>query len=151
MTPTTPELLTGVLAALAEPPPPESSGEFTAGRVGVVAMIAFLAAQEAERGVEVRVRENEAIRALFARVAPTWDVELRGILSRLAEDSDCVLTLSALDSRNAELRTALIALQTLVEASDHANAAALRRDILGLLKQMADGRALHLPPMPPRT
>lgn len=151
MTPTTPELLTGVLTAFAEPAPPESAGEFMAGRIGVVGMISLLAAQEAERGVSVRVEENRAIRALFVRAAPGWDQALDGALTRAAGRTDEDLTLTALDARNAELRRTLIALHAAVDSSDRPNAPALQWELLAMLKRMAELRALHLPPMPPRS
>lgn len=150
MTPTVPELLTGNLAAFSEPPPPESAGDFMAGRIGVVGLISLLAAQEAERGVQARVEENGAIRALFRRLAPDWDGRMGGRLALLGSGSDPSLTLSALDQENAELRRELIDLHSLVDAENCPEADALRREIVQLYKTMADGRALHLPPMHPR-
>ena len=69
MIPTPAEVLIGNFIALIEPPPPDSAGEFMAGKVGVIGMISLLAAQEMEKGAAVRVAENRAIRALFAESA----------------------------------------------------------------------------------
>ena len=150
MTPTTSELLVGNFMTFAEPPPPESAGDFMAGRIGVTAMISLLAAQEAESGAQVRVAENRAVRALLARAAPQWDARLGGRLSVLATTADEDFTLSALDRANADLRTALIALQEAVEDEDSPAGRALEGDLIRLLKLLADGRALHLPPLPAR-
>lgn len=151
MTPTTPELLIGVLAAFAEPAPPESAGEFMAGRIGVVGMISLLAAQEAERGIATRVEENRAIRALFSRFNRNWDSALGGQLSWAARGGDGDLTLTALDAKNAELRRTLIALHAAVDTSGRPDTTPLQGELLHLLKHMAELRALHLPPMPPRS
>jgi hypothetical protein len=67
MTPTVSELLLGNFIALMDPPPPEALGDFMAGKVAVTGMIAMLAAQEAERGAEARIWENQAIRDLLTR------------------------------------------------------------------------------------
>jgi hypothetical protein len=93
VTPTTAELLAGNMKALASPPPPEASGDFAGGMVGVTAMISVLAAQEAERGAAVRVAENAAIRALLTRAG-------RGEAAT-ADDGD--LSITALDAANATL------------------------------------------------
>lgn len=126
MTPTTAELLVGNLLALANAPPPESAGAYGAGMVGVTGMIAVLAAQEAERGVAVRVAENAAIRAALGVPA--------------AEEPD--LGVTALDAANAELRRALIAAH---EAAEAEGDTARDRAFLTLYQRMADWRRLELP------
>jgi len=132
MTPSLPDVMMGHVAALSAPMPPEASGDYLAGRLGLVAMMSILAAQEAERGIDTRVWENGAIRALLARAASPADCPP-------AAD----LTWSALDRENADLRRALIAVHIAVE---EAGDAALDRDILQLYKEMADRRRLVLPP-----
>ena len=144
MTPTTAELLTGNLIVLSTPPPPESSGDYAGGMVGVTGMISILAAQEAERGAAVRVAENAMLRELFVR-AGAYDAGLGDRLVEAAGVSDGDLSISALDAANAILRRTLIALHEAVEA---AGDAALDREILGLYQRMAQGRRLELPSMP---
>ena len=60
MTPNLPEILMGQSLALTAPQPPEASGDYMAGRLGMIAMLAALAAQEAERGIAARLWENQA-------------------------------------------------------------------------------------------
>ncbi len=132
MTPSLPDIMMGNVAALSAPMPPEASGDYLVGRLGLVAMMSLLAAQEAERGIDARVWENGAIRALLARTASSTDC-------KPAAD----LTWSALDRENAALRRALIAAH--IAAEQDADAA-LDRDILQLYKEMSERRRLDLPP-----
>jgi hypothetical protein len=143
MTPSLPDILVGNFLCVAEPPPPESAGEFMAGKVGVVALLSLLAAQEAERGLSARVWENAALRAVLAEAAADYG-EAFGEAGR---GGDTDFTLSALDRANAALRRSLIALHEAVEAAgdtarDHA--------ILRLYAKMADARRLDMPPLPGR-
>jgi hypothetical protein len=126
VTPALPDVLTGVVRTLATPSPPESSGEFMAGKVGIVSMLMMLCAQEAERGLAARVWENAAMR------------ERLGDLQ--AGDGD--LSLSALDAANARLRVRLC--QAHAEAEARGEAAADRR-LLELYKKMANARRLEIP------
>ena len=50
MTPALPDILMGQMISLVTPMPPEAGGDYLAGRMGLLAMLASLAAQEAERG-----------------------------------------------------------------------------------------------------
>jgi hypothetical protein len=143
MTPTLPDILMGQGLALLAPQPPEASGDYTAGRVGMIFMLATLAAQEAERGLAARLWENGALRALFARAAEAYDRSLDGALGAAAKTVDDDYALSALDRANADLRRLLIALHEAVEARADA---ALDREILGLYQAMARARRLELAP-----
>jgi hypothetical protein len=143
MTPSLPDILVGNFLCVAEPPPPESAGEFMAGKVGVVALLSLLAAQEAERGLSARVWENAAIRAVLTEAASTYGEAF----AEEGQRTDTDFTLGALDRANAALRRSLIALHEAVEAAgdtsrDHA--------ILRLYAQMADARRLDMPPLPGR-
>lgn len=141
MTPTTSELLLGNFLSLMEPPPPESMGEFLQGRVAVTGMIALLAAQEAERGAEARVWENDAIRALLRDGAARHGEQF----GRAAEAPEPTLAIADLDRVNADLRRALIALHIAVET---AGDSALDHAILRFYAKSADMRRLDLPPLP---
>jgi hypothetical protein len=132
MTPSLPDILMGNAVALGAPMPPEASGDYLVGRLGLVAMMSVLAAQEAERGIEARVWENGAIRDLLARAAAPPDYPA-------AID----LTWSALDRENAELRRSLI---TAHIAAENSGDVILDRDILQLYKEMSERRRLDLPP-----
>ncbi len=142
MTPTLPELMIGLTINLSAPQPAEAQGDYMAGRLGLLAMISVLAAQEAERGVAVRVEENTAIRALFANAAEEAGGHLTAKLSAAASMTDSDFTLAALDGANADLRRLLIDLHTDVEARGNI---ARDREILELYAEMARCRRLDLP------
>ena len=119
MTPTTADILAGnarVIAALAAS---EAGPDYAAARLGIVAMLGLLAAQEAATGAAVRVAENAAIRALLGETGADGD-----------------LTIPALDAENARLRRRLIA---------HHEAADDDAAILALYRRMAEARLLALP------
>jgi len=141
MTPTVPELLMGNFLCMIEPLPPEAMGEFMAGRVGVCAMISLLAAQEAERGIEARLWENSAIRAVLSKSAIDYGERFRE--ASKGHDSD--FSLGTLDRANAALRRHLIALHEMAENKADTK---LHQEIIALYVKMAEARRLDLPPMP---
>lgn len=143
MTPSLPDILVGNFLCLAEAPPPESAGEFTAGKVGATALLSLLAAQEAERGLTARVWENDAIRALVSEAAPVYG---QGF-AEAASGPDGDFSLAGLDRVNALLRRALISLHEAVEA---AGDTARDQSILRLYRDMAHARRLDMPPLPGR-
>jgi len=140
MTPSVVEVMRGCALALTQPPSPDAGPEFFASRVGMISMLANLAAQEAEHAAAATVAENADIRALFAQAA-AYDAALGGRLARAAQGVDTDLTLSALDAANARLRRLLIELHERVEDTGDA---ALDRTILALYVKMAEGRRLQL-------
>ena len=142
MTPSLPDILMGQFVALSAPLPPEASGAYAAGRTGMLALLAVLASQEAERGVAARLWENGALRGLFARAAAGYDLAFQGALAAAAEQADEDFAWSALDGANAGLRRLLIVLHEAVEARDDA---ALNLEILALYQRMAHQRRLELP------
>ena len=133
MNPTLTDILVGQAVAIAAPQPPEAGGDYMASRLGMVAMIATLAAQEAERGPAARIWENAAMQALLDRAGRS-----SGPIDPDAED----FTWSGLDRRNATLRKSLIALHEAAEARDDR---VLQADILELYVAMAEARRLDLP------
>jgi hypothetical protein len=141
MTPTLTQLLFGQAASIAAPQPPEAGADYVASRLGTVAVLAMLAAQEAERGPAARMWENGAMLSLFA-AATAYDQALDGALSAAGAAPRGDNTWSGLDHANAELRRVLIRLHTYVEACGDA---ALDRDILQFYKDMAQARRLDLP------
>jgi hypothetical protein len=133
MTPSLPTLLLGQAVALTAPAPPESSGDYAAGRIGLVATLLVLAAQEAEKGPAARVWENRAIAELLASARASDPRPARG---------DSAASWRDLDAANAELRRRLIALHEAAEiAGDHD----LQARILALYVEMAKARRLDLP------
>ena len=126
MTPALPDVLRGAVLSLTAPTPPESSGEFMMGRVGLVSMLLMLAAQEAEKGLAVRVWENAAMREQLGET--------------LKEPPD--FRLSKLDAENARLRVLLTAAHADAEARGDA---AEDRKFLELYAAMAQARHLEIP------
>jgi hypothetical protein len=143
MTPALPDILRGNFMCLAIPAPVESQGEFMTGRVGVIALLSLLAAQEVERGTTARVWENAAIAAVLAEAADVYGVQY----AELASIGSTDLSLESLDRANAALRRGLITLHEAVEA---AGDLARHRTIVGLYGEMAERRRLDLPPLPAR-
>lgn len=141
MTPSLPDILVGNFMCMADPGSPEQQGEFLAGKVGLVALLSLLAAQEAERGAASRVSENALIRAALAEAAGDYGLDIGGF------PSTDEVTIAALDRVNAALRMALIGLHEAVEArGDEGRHHALLR----LYAKMAELRRLDLPPLPAR-
>lgn len=137
MTPTLIQLLSGVAATLQTPLPPEAAGDFATNRNGMVATLALLCVQEAERGVPVRVWENGVMRGLLEAAAARYPVAAPPLMES-PED----LTLSGLDRVNAILRRRLISLHEAVEAAGDVQ---LDHQILLLYRQMAEARRLAMP------
>ncbi len=142
MTPTLVDILRGQAAALAAPQPPEACGDYLAGRLGLLAMLAILAAQEAERGARVEISENAALRQLLARASAAYDDHFAGALARAAAGPAGDFSASALDAENAELRRWLIALHEAAEARGDAE---VELEIIELYVFMAEARRLDLP------
>lgn len=141
MTPTVPDLLLGNFLCLIDPPPPEAMGEFMVGRVAVIGMISLLAAQEAERGIEARLWENSAIRAVLSRSGIDYGQRFRDASRKHDEN----FNLAALDAANAKLRRELIVLHEMAEDRDDTK---LHKEIIALYVKMAQARRLDLPPLP---
>ena len=137
MTPTLPEILRGNFLALATPPTAETAGDYLASRIGVVALLNLLAAQEAERGEAAVLAENAAISALLADAAVAA-YRVPGLAAPAAEDQQ------ARDRTNGTLRRALIVLH---EAVEQRHDAEFDARILKLYVAMAAGRRLDLPPL----
>jgi hypothetical protein len=143
MTPALPDILRGNFLCLAIPAPVESQGEFMTGRVGVIALLSLLAAQEVERGTTARVWENSAIAMVLIEAAETYGVQYAELAETITKD----LSLEALDRANAALRRGLIALHEAVEVAGDLTR---HRAIVGLYGEMAERRRLDLPPLPAR-
>jgi hypothetical protein len=117
-----------------------------ASHVSTLAMIALFAAQEADRAADTLLRENAAMRALFADAAGrALPKPLREDLARAAQGSDASARLAALEAGNAALKQTLITLHTAVEAIDAPWAREVDRAIWSLLREGARARALSLP------
>ncbi len=121
---------------------PEMGAAYSQGSAAVTALLLRFAAQEFERGADIRARENTELRALFARIAPAvQDVALRERLTAAAATHDASLSISALDAANAALKTLLIDAHAHLERIGADDAA---RRIWGALKTMGSRRIVSL-------
>jgi hypothetical protein len=115
---------------------------FAIGGASLLGIMMTFAAQEYERGAEIRVAENADMRALFRDATPQIDdAELKAVLSKAAATEDRSLKISMLNAENTELRWVLIRLQT------HAEDKGLRdieRRIWDVLKASAERRLLRM-------
>jgi len=119
---------------------PHLTVSYLQGTTAIHALLLKFAAREYERGAEIRVAENEDMRAVFAELAPVVrDAALRAKLEATPEDTS--LAISALDAVNVELRRLLIALHVHVEDIGTRDA---EKRLLKLLKDMAARRAVSL-------
>ena len=116
------------------------------GTASLIAMLSMMAAQEYERGADIRAAENNDMRRLFADVAAvTADESLEARLREAAETKDASLAISALDAANYELRRVLTELQTHVEQRPGEDARDAERRIWAVLKASADRRLVRVP------
>jgi hypothetical protein len=115
---------------------------FAIGSASLLGIMMTFAAQEYERGAEIRVAENTDMRMLFREAAAIIsDVDLKSALAAAADTRDASLKISALNAANAELRRLLVRLQAYAE--EHGDRTLARR-IWDVLKASADRRLLRL-------
>jgi hypothetical protein len=115
---------------------------FAIGSASLLGIMMTFAAQEYERGADIRVAENSEMRALFREAASqVADAALKTMLAKAAASVDRSLKISMLNAENTELRRVLIHLQAHAEEK---GLAALERRIWDLLKASADRRLLRL-------
>ena len=132
-------LSTGQLMSQIVPLLPNS---FAIGSASLLGIMMTFAAQEYERGAEIRAAENADMRSLFHEAASgVSDASLKSALLAAADTRDASLKISALNASNAELRRLLIRLQAHAE---EAQLQPLARRIWDVLKASADRRLLRL-------
>lgn len=120
---------------------PAMAAQYDQGMAQVVAGLMMMAAQEYDRAAEIRVAENQDMRALFAELAArVSDAGLRGELDRAVATRDTSLRISALNETNEMLRRLLIRLHALMD-----DTGADTRRIWDVLGAMAARRTLTLP------
>lgn len=125
---------------------PHLGAEYSIGNVSVMALSLFMASEEYDRAADIRVRENAGMRALFAEAAGlVEDAGLAGRLREAAATSDTSLRIGALNASNDALKTLLIELQSAVEASKAAWAAAFEKRIWQFLIESAEERKVSIP------
>jgi hypothetical protein len=113
---------------------------FGLGAAGLITGLLMISAGQYDRAAEIRVTDNNEMRALFAELAPgVRDATLRGQVEAAAKTSDASIRISALNTANAGLRKVLIALQSHVEETADRGAQARVWDVL---KASAERRML---------
>jgi hypothetical protein len=116
------------------------------GTASLIAMLSMMAAQEYERGADIRAAENGDMRELFGELAPRIaDESLKARLVAAADTKDASFAISALDAANYALRRLLIELQAHEERQPDAPAREAERRIWAVLKASADRRLVRLP------
>lgn len=131
-------LLTQILPAL-------ESSHFQ-GATYLISILLDFAAQEYERGAEVRVRDNDGMRMLFAEAAgKVNDPEMIEKLIAAAGTRESSLRISELDRVNDLMKELFIQLQTLIEDMPGAWARDFEGRMLGHLVDRANWHELKLP------
>jgi hypothetical protein len=121
---------------------PQLPAGYSQGSASLLGIMMMLSAQEYERAAEIRVRENDDMRALFRAVAGKIDdAGLKAMTTHAGETRDASLKISALNAENAELRRVLIRLQAFAEERGLAD---VERRIWDLLKASAERRLIRL-------
>lgn len=143
------QLLMSVATTLATRILPELGAEsYATGDARMSAALAVMVAQEADRAADTLVRENRAMRALFARVQRLHLPAT--LLSDLAAETGGIdedLRISALTPVHDRLSEKLIALHTAVDESEDAEARAVEREIWAFLLKGAQDRMVVMPAM----
>src|SRR5690242_15176515 len=87
------------------------------GSAGLMTGLLMISAAHYDRAAEIRVADNNEMRALFGELAGrVSDAGLRASLEAAAASRDESIRISALNAANAELRKLLIGLQSYLEA-----------------------------------
>jgi hypothetical protein len=132
------QLMAGVIPLL-----PNS---YSQGSTAVLSFLMLFAAQEYERGADIRAADNTDMRATFSVLAPlVGDMELKAKLEEAAASTESSLLISALDRSNAHLRALFIRLHAHLEAQTGDAARAGERRIWEVLKASAARRLLKSP------
>lgn len=116
-----------------------------AGSTYVLSMLMNFAAQEYERGADVRVTDNAEMRAIFRDAADhVGDATLKNELVNAAGGTDVSLVISALNRSNDVLKEMLIRLHEHVEQRSDEWAVICNGHILSHLLKTATRRRLSL-------
>lgn len=141
----TPELVLNLsFAKVAMEMGPALPAGYGQGSATLTGVLLLMVAQEFDRAAEIRVKENRAMRSLFAHAADGVDGAFAERLRAAAGGRDGDLSVAVLDRANGELKTLLIELHAHVE---RAGDVALERRILRFLGEAAGARQVFLPAM----
>lgn len=121
---------------------PQLPAGYSQGGAALLGIMMTFSAQEYDRAAEIRVRENDDMRALFREAAgKVADQELKAMVMRAGETRDVSLRISALNAENTELRRVLIRLQSYAEEHGLGD---VERRIWDVLKASAERRLIRL-------
>jgi hypothetical protein len=141
----TPELVLNLsFAKVAMEMGPALPAGYGQGSAMLTGVLLLMVAQEFDRAADIRVKENRAMRSLFAHAAESVGGDLAKRLRAAADGRDGDLSVAVLDRVNGELKTLLIELHAQAERTGDV---ALERRILRLLGEAAGARQVFLPAM----
>lgn len=139
-------VMQGFLGTLLMDIAPHLNAEYSVGNVSIMGLMLFMASEEYDRAADIRVAENDEMRALFAHAATLIeDKALKAKLAAAAATTDSSLRIRSLNEGNAALAGLLVELQTHVEASSAPWAAGLEARIWDYLVTSTERRKLPLP------
>lgn len=148
MRPQLPQVLGGFLQSISEDIMPHIGTEYAQKEMEIILLSLMAAAEESDRGAEVRVRDNEDLRALFSRASKHLsDDTLKKRLSEAASTTDESLRVSDLDAANDKLLALLIELHERVENTDDDRARSTEAEIWEFLGTSTQRRAISFYPM----
>ena len=132
---------------------PQMKNDYDARSVSLLGTILMLCAEEYERAADIRVKENDAMRALFLKAQLLkaqrlmGDARLAEEIARAAKRKEQSLEISELNQVNHDLKRALIRLQSFCEEEKAPWAEEMEKEIDACLQLIAKGRIIELPPM----
>lgn len=144
MNPDLPRALQGVAITLISKVMPEVATPFGQQEVGLAAQLAFWAAEEAERGADRLVTETRETRQILQDGLPIAGEAAAAVKNALATPAAPDFRLSTLQAENDGVRRGLIALQTVLEASDDSAARALNERIWAELAESTRRRRFQV-------
>lgn len=125
---------------------PQLNTEYAVGSASVIGLMMLQTATEFDRAVENLVKENEAMRAIFADAVPhVADSGLRERLDAAAQQADTGLRVSALETSNEALKALLIDLHAHVENAEGSWGRIMEARIWAELSRAAEARRLPHP------
>ncbi|HMO42076.1 MAG TPA: hypothetical protein PKB04_01850 [Phenylobacterium sp.] len=143
MKPIAPQVLADLAGLSLRNAAPDVAPAARAGQLGLSALLLGLAAEMWDGAADLLVRENAELRALLADGAVVSQDSARGRwLSELASGREDSLKISDLETANAELKVALIALHAEVEMRADPQARSMETRVWETLARSTERRRL---------
>jgi hypothetical protein len=144
MKPTPDLILNHAFAKIAMEMGPALPAGYGQGSATITGVLLLMVAQEFNRAADIRVKENAAMRALFADAGASVGGALGQRLFAAAGTKDADVNVATLDRANGELKALLVELHI---AAEDAGNRVLGGRILELIRKFADNRQVFLPAM----